>query len=93
MKKFEELEAMQKKKAAQAKVFLQMVNNDQINGDGDGSMENGVGSVQAFYPSGELNEDELRELYTKIGSVLDSDDGNDESLLAADVINQRFWGQ
>lgn len=41
MKKFEELEAMQKKKAAQAKVFLQMVNNDQINGDGDGSMENG----------------------------------------------------
>jgi len=28
MKKFEELEAMQKKKAAQAKVFLWMVNND-----------------------------------------------------------------
>ena len=39
------------------------------------------------YPSGELNEDELRELYTKIGSVFDSDDGNDESLLAANVIN------
>ncbi|KAK8801249.1 hypothetical protein WA171_004396 [Blastocystis sp. BT1] len=66
MKKFEELEAMQKKKAAQAK----------INGDGDGSMENG---------DGELNEDELRELYTKIGSVLDSDDGNDEDFGDSDM--------
>lgn len=30
--------------------------------------------------SGALNEDELRELYTRIGSVFDSDDGNDELL-------------
>ena len=31
-----------------------------------------------YHYRGELNEDELRELYSRIGSVFDSDDNDDE---------------
>lgn len=44
-------------------------------------------SCRYIINSGELNEDELRELYTRIGSVFDSDDGNDEFFLVGIFID------
>ena len=57
-------------------------------------MERGMGqqrmesmfSCRYIINSGELNEAEVGELYARIGSVFDSDDGNDEFFLVGILI-------
>ena len=80
MKKFEELEAIQKKKADIAKAVC--LDADHHFQNGVSQKENEDGNEQEvecdYHYRGELNEDELRELYSRIGSVFDSDDNDDE---------------